>query len=161
MLSCNFFRPVFGVISKEMVFTCFSANIGCNFSKSNNAGQCFAQIFRDFARIFNKPKLLGVYLHSPPPTPLIKTSGLANWHAQHVLFKNFHHHIYTGLYLVVECGQCWGDSAFDKPNSCECGIFSGSLQVIFVSLLLLTVVTFLCLNFVLCELGKAFGMVAF
>ena len=49
---------------------CFSANVGRRFLKSNNVGRhfCngFAQIFRDFARIFDKSKLLGVRLNPGP-----------------------------------------------------------------------------------------------
>jgi len=56
---------------QEKAFVCFSANIGRDFLKSNNVGRLFctvfgefAQIFRDFTRIFNKSKLLGLSLHS-------------------------------------------------------------------------------------------------
>jgi len=38
-----------GVSSTPMVFTCFSANLGRHFSKSNKVGRHVAQIFRDFA----------------------------------------------------------------------------------------------------------------
>ena len=51
-LSCNFCRPFLWRDLQKMVFTCFSANLGCHFSKSNNVGHHFCQIFRDFVRIF-------------------------------------------------------------------------------------------------------------
>jgi len=36
----------YGVTSKKMVFTCFSANLGLHFSKSNNVGSHFCSDFR-------------------------------------------------------------------------------------------------------------------
>ena len=45
-LSCNFCRPFLWRDLQKMVFTCFSANLGCHFSKSNNVGHHFCQIFR-------------------------------------------------------------------------------------------------------------------
>jgi len=55
---------------QEKAFMCFSANIGRDFLKWNNVGRLFcpvfgefAQIFRDFTRIFSKSKLLWLSLH--------------------------------------------------------------------------------------------------
>ena len=55
---------------QKKAFMCFSASIGPDFLKSNNVGRLFcpvfgefAQIFRDFTRIFSKSKLLWLSLH--------------------------------------------------------------------------------------------------
>jgi len=48
---------------QKMVFICFSANFGRHCLKWNNGGHHFAQIFRDFSRIFDKSNLFEVHLH--------------------------------------------------------------------------------------------------
>jgi len=74
-LSQTSWRCFFGVTSKQKVYMYFSANFGRNVLKINNVRRQFAQIFRDFAGIFNKSKLLVVRLYASqpclvPPTPL-------------------------------------------------------------------------------------------
>jgi len=39
----------------------------------------FAQISKDFARIFDKTKLLGVQAHPPPPTPVARAVIVAEF----------------------------------------------------------------------------------
>ena len=51
-LSCNFGRPFLWCDLQKMVFTSFSANLGCHFSKSNNVGHHFCPNFQGFCSDF-------------------------------------------------------------------------------------------------------------
>jgi len=56
-------RRPFLVWHPKKVFMCFSGTVGCHFWNQTTLAANFAQIFSDFARIFDKSKLLGVCLH--------------------------------------------------------------------------------------------------
>jgi len=54
---------MFGVIFKIRSSFVFWQTLGAIFSSQTTLGAIFAWIFRNFAQIFNKSKLLGVRLH--------------------------------------------------------------------------------------------------
>ena len=60
---------------RKMVFTCFSANPGRNFSKSNKVGRHFCPDFQGFCSDFRQIKTFGGALAPPappPPAPLLE-----------------------------------------------------------------------------------------
>jgi len=83
-ISCKFCRPVLWCDLQKTVFTCFSANLGRHFSKSNNVGRHFCSNFQGFCPNFQRfcPNFQGFCpdfqqiktfwgtLAPPPPTPL-------------------------------------------------------------------------------------------
>jgi len=58
----EFCRPFLCCDLKKMVFTCFSANLGRHFSKSNNVGRHFCPNFQGYCPDFQHIKTFGVRL---------------------------------------------------------------------------------------------------
>ena len=72
-LSCNFYQPFLWRDLQKMVFSCLSANLGRQFSKSDNVGCHFCPDFQGFCPDFQQIKTFGGALAPaapPPPAPL-------------------------------------------------------------------------------------------